>query len=170
MLEKQKINTEPVPIFQVQEPRTRGYHHGSHILPPDWICQDQLYRVWGAVPPATQLWERRRAMLGERREREMFRHIDREGPDGGEDDKNNDEQSIEKVIQSARDVRRLIGDSNYVFQPDDKEIAEETPDLEYASKYNTYFVGFNRQSFISYILIALLQDNLKHGSRCPFAE
>ena len=136
-----------------------SYHHTSENsrTPPDLICRNQLYRVWGAVPPATELWERRRALIEEKRERERFRHIDREEPDGGEDDTNNDEPSIEKVIQTAKEVRRLINNSSCVslhsfdLESVDAEItdgsvdnlddkySEETPDLEYISQTNTDF-------------------------------
>ena len=157
LLEKQRKNREPVPIFQVQERSDMSYHNTSenNRTPPDLICRNQLYRVWGAVPPATELWERRRALIEEKRESERFRHINREEPDGGEDDTNNDEPSIETVIQTAKEVRRLINNSSCVslhsFDFESVEItdgsvdnmndkySEETPDLEYISQTNTDF-------------------------------
>ena len=136
LLEKQRISRETVPIFQVQETKENSYHPYTSAT-PDLICHDQLYRVWGAVPPANKLWERRRAMLEERRERGRHMNVDRDDPDGGEDDTDPKEQSIEKVIQSARDVRRLISNHSYNFQQGDIEIVEDTPDLEYLSNTNT---------------------------------
>ena len=76
-------------------------------------------------------------MLEERRERGRHMNVDRDDPDGGEDDTDPKEQSIEKVIQSARDVRRLISNHSYNFQQGDIEIVEDTPDLEYLSNTNT---------------------------------
>merc|ERR1711892_1045612 len=59
LLERQRINRNPIPIYQVQEKRDRSYPDCA-AFPPDFICRNQLYQLWGALPPARELWERRR--------------------------------------------------------------------------------------------------------------
>jgi len=143
LLERQRINRNPIPIYQVQEKRDRSYPDCA-AFPPDLICRNQLYQVWGALPPAKELWERRRRMQGERRmrrtrdeKRDMaHRQVDRGDPDGGEDDTKNDDPSMDEVIQSAREVRRLICESPRTsfscsdFQPESVGIGNEFADYD----------------------------------------
>ena len=116
LLDRQRMNMDPVPIYQAQK-REKSYP--ECVFPPDLVCRNQLYRVWGAVPPARQLWRQRRRADGGRSGRRHggerdIHHIDlnRGDPDGGEDNTKNDDPSMDEVIQSAKEVRRLIRDSS----------------------------------------------------------
>lgn len=179
LLEKQKINTHPVPIFDMKKSRDKERRQVPDYrplqqqqighreeFPPTLVSRTQLCKVWGDVPPAKQVREARRIgqekwrHVGERKGR--GNNMERGDPDGGElemrkaGDINilkSDDLSMDKVIESAKEARRLIRnistDSlNHYNTPLSKvetgkdnisEYSEEDLDCDYLSKTTSDF-------------------------------
>jgi hypothetical protein len=172
LLERQRMNMDPVPIYQVQKTMERSYP--DHVFPPDLVCRNQLYRVWGAVPPARQLWRQRRRADGGRSGRRHggerdIHHIDfnRGDPDGGEDNTNTDDPSMDEVIQSAKEVRRLIRGSSTNslsyddLQSGDIDISEEdiTHCNEEYSEDNQDYLSMTNTDFRELLQLTSIDDD-----------